>query len=150
HHTTNRLYYGVCANDATQTIAELTIKFFQEHGRVPAKDDIVQMYYGEHIDSVDIFLSFNQFSAYDMPLLATGNEDLYFTVSPSPYLTAGQLRAIIYDHLYARRDDNDVDYDTFTAEDWEELRTFYTANRGNTMGIGTRHPKMGFWYPLPQ
>ena len=52
---------------------------------------------------VELFIGFDKFTVFDMPLLTTGEEDLYFSVSPSPYMTIRQLRAILYDHLYVRR-----------------------------------------------
>lgn len=150
HHKSHRLYYGVCAHDPAEWVAQYAVQYHQQHGGVPDRAAIIEAYYGETVNPVDLFIGFDKFAAYDMPLLTTGNEDLYFMVSPSPYLNGEQLRAILYDHLYGRRDDNDIDYGTFTSEDWNELRAFYNANRGATMGVGTRHPKLGYWYPLPQ
>jgi tuberculosinol/isotuberculosinol synthase len=75
-----------------------------------------------------------------MPLIATGNEDLYFTVSPSPYFTQKQLRDILYDHIYLRHTDE--------PEDWFVMKEFYQTNIGRTMGVGAEHK--GIWYPLPQ
>jgi hypothetical protein len=150
HHTRHRLYYGVCANDATVSVVEFAIRYYQEHGHPPDKQTIIEMYYGESLPPVGLFIGMDQFAAYDMPLLTTGEEDLYFMVNPSPYLTSVQLRGILWDHLYARRDDDQVDYSAYQAADWEALRAFCQANQGMTLGVGTRHPKLGLWYPLPQ
>jgi hypothetical protein len=84
-----------------------------------------------------------------MPLVATGNEDLYFTVSPSPYLNARQLRDILYDHLFARRMP-ESDYSDVGPKDWELMRSFYQANLESTLGVGARYKRGEFWYPLPQ
>ena len=84
-----------------------------------------------------------------MPLVATGNEDLYFTIAPSLYLTEKQLRAILYDHLYTRPE-SETDYSNTTPEAWTFMKDFYRTNQGKTFGIGTRHKQGGFWYPLPQ
>lgn len=148
-HTRYRLFFGVCAHDATETVAEIGVNFYRTHGRLPTKEEIVEAYYGEHVSPVDIFIGFDRPAAFDMPLVATGSEDLYFTVNPSPYLDTETLRRILYDHLYARHID-DADYDTLSQSDWEVLRSFYHQNRHRVLGLGHRHIHNAFWLPLPQ
>ena len=145
-HRTRRLFFGVCAHDATETVAEIGARFHQEYGHLPDRRQIVETYYGEYVEPVDIFIGFDKCAAFDMPLVATGEEDLYFTVCPSLYLDEQQLRAILYDHLYARR--AEPDYDTMAPASLERMRAFYGANQGHTLGVGARHG--GIWYPLPQ
>jgi tuberculosinol/isotuberculosinol synthase len=146
-HDRYRLFFGVCADDATGTIAELAVQYHTVHGRVPDKPSLVEMYYGERVEPVDLFIGFDKLCAFDMPLVATGEEDLYFTVSPSPYLSERQLRAILYDHLYTRRGEED-DYSALGAEERGWMRDFYRTNRDKTLGVGTK--RSGIWYPLPQ
>ena len=105
------------------------------------------MYYGEYVEPVDLFVGFDKFCLFDMPLVTTGNEDLYFTISPSPYLSKRQLRDILYDHLYSRRD-GEPDYAAMEPDDWSWMKSFYTANLDRTLGVGIKHGRT--WYPLPQ
>jgi tuberculosinol/isotuberculosinol synthase len=146
-HSRHRLFFGVCAHDATETIGELAVQYHGEHGRLPDRRTLVEMYYGEYVDPVSLFIGFDKPCAFDMPLVATGSEDLYFTVSPSPYLSRRQLRAILYDHLYSRRG-SEVDYASLESGEWQEMGEFYRANLDNTLGVGTRVGQI--WYPLPQ
>ncbi len=146
-HRRNRLFFGVCAHDATVTVGELAVQHHSQHGCLPDKKMLVEMYYGEYVEPVSLFIGFDKPCAFDMPLVATGSEDLYFTVCPSPYLTSQQLRAILHDHLYCRRT-GEVDYGTLTAEEWRGMREFYGANANRTLGVGTRVGQI--WYPLPQ
>jgi hypothetical protein len=136
-HRRHRLFYGLFANDATEAIAELAVRYHAEQGRVPDRRTLIELYYGEYVDPVAMFIGFDKFSAFDMPLVATGEEDLYFTVSPSPYFTEQQLRDILYDHLFARRREE--------PDDWTPMREFYRANIGQTLGVGAEHH--GIWYP---
>jgi tuberculosinol/isotuberculosinol synthase len=139
-----RLFFGLFANDQTETIAEMAVRYYVEQGSVPDKHTLVAMYYGEYVQPVDLFIGFGKFRVFDMPLLATGREDLYFTVSPSLYLTERQLRDILFDHLYARirtRVDSQ-------PEDWALMKDFYYTNLERTVGIGKR--QVGVWHPLPQ
>jgi tuberculosinol/isotuberculosinol synthase len=145
-HDRHRLFYGLFAHDATETVAEIAVSYYQEHGCAPDRRQIVESYYGEYVEPVDLFIGFDKFSAFDMPLLATGTEDLYFTVSPSPYVTSRQLRSILYDHLYTRR--KEPDYSTMDANVWAQMEDFYRANRESTLGVGLAHGDV--WYPLPQ
>ncbi len=146
-HSRHRLFFGVCAHDATETVGELAVQYHSEHGRLPDRRTLVEMYYGEYVDPVSLFIGFDRPSAFDMPLVATGSEDLYFTVCPSPYLSSGQLRAILHDHLYSRRT-GEVDYTSLEAGEWHAMREFYRANADRTLGVGIKEGQI--WYPLPQ
>jgi tuberculosinol/isotuberculosinol synthase len=145
-HNRHRLFFGLFAHDATESTGKLAIRYYVEHGRVPDKRTLVKLYYGEYVGPVDLFIGFDKCSAFDMPLVTMGTEDLYFTVSPSPYLTERQLRDILYDHLYTRR--REPDYSAMDADDWTRMKDFYHANLERTLGVGTKH--RGVWYPLPQ
>jgi hypothetical protein len=146
-HRRHRLFFGVCAHDASETVAEIGVRFYQEHGRLPTRCEIVEAYYGEVVEPVSFFIGFDRFTAFDMPLVATGNEDLYFTISPSPYLDVRGLREILYDHLFTRRVD-ESGYGEIESEDRPWMKGFYQANLGRTIGIGMQ--RGGVWYPLPQ
>ena len=146
-HRRNRLFFGVCAHDATETVGELAVRHHSVHGCLPDKRTLVEMYYGEYVDPVSLFIGFDKPCAFDMPLVATGAEDLYFTICPSPYLSSQQLRAILYDHLYSRRT-GEVDYGAMTAGEWRAMSEFYGANANGTLGVGTRVGQI--WYPVPQ
>lgn len=148
-HQGRRIFFGVCANDAAEAVAAIGIRFHQEHGRPPTKREIVEAYYGEYVEAVDFFIGFDRPAVYDMPLIATGCEDLYFTVSPSPYLDTRTLRAILYDHLYARQIDDD-DYNELSADDWKTMKAFYDMNRYSVLGLGRKSNNGHFWHPLPQ
>lgn len=144
----HRLFFGVCAHDAAESVAEIGVTFHQEHGRLPTKEEIVAAYYGEPLPPVDIFIGFDRPSAFDMPLIATGTEDLYFTISPSPYLDQYLLRSILYDHLFSRPVSEH--YGEISAESWQTLADFYHKNRRHVLGLGKRSTDGSFWYPLPQ
>lgn len=147
-HRRHRLWLGLCAHDPAESVAEIAVHFHQAHGVPPDKRQIVEAYYGEYVEPVDMFIGFDRPTAFDMPLIAVGREDLYFTVSPSLYLDAETLRAILYDHLYSRRV-NEA-YDQLSAQDWETLAQFYALNSHHVLGVGHRHASGSFWLPLPQ
>jgi adenosine tuberculosinyltransferase len=142
----HRLFFGVCAQDASRAIAEIAIAYYQKNGQPPSKEDLIVWYYGEQVNPVDFFVGFDKFSAFDMPLVQNGEEDLYFTTAPSPYLSSEQLRRILYDHLYARKTE-DKNYQELSPEDRRWMHAFYGENLNQTSGIGTT--RGGIWYPLP-
>lgn len=148
-HDRHLLLYGLCADDPVDSIAQLSVEHFQVHGRAPTRQELVTLYYGEPVEPVDLFIGFDKFCVFDMPLLATGEEDLYFTVSPSPYLSARQLRLILYDHLYSRRL-AESDYVGLSAETLEALCQLYELNAESVLGVGRQDARGGFWYPIPQ
>ena len=145
----HRLFFGVCAHDATETLVDLTIRYYLERGKAPDKRTLTEMYYGEYIPPADIFISSGKLHTSDMPLMTTGTEQLYFSVAPSLYLSQTQLRNILYDYLYTRRKERS-DYEAMQPKDWAELRQFYQANLDKTLGIGAKREPWDMWYPLPQ
>ncbi|MFN8528664.1 MAG: hypothetical protein U0670_08650 [Anaerolineae bacterium] len=144
HHNGGQILFGICANDPTDTIAALTIDHFKAHGEAPSKNTLIERYYGMPVSPLNFYIGFDKFTFFDTPLVTTGNEDLYFTISPSLYLNSSQLRAILFDHLFTRRME-ESDYGDITAEEIEALRSFYQAHRETTFGVGVRHGR--FWYP---
>lgn len=147
-HQRHRLFFGICAHDPAETVAAFGARFFQSHGRFPTKREIIEAYYGEYVEPVDVFIGFDRPAVFDMPLIATGNEDLYFTVSPSPYLDRTTLRYILYDHLFARQVDDS--YESFTAHDWRVMDALYKLNRHAVLGVGRAFQGNKFWYPTQQ
>ena len=143
-HQRYRLFFGVFANDPAESISEIAINFYQEYGRIPNRLDLIERYYGEFIEPAGFFIGFDKLSVFDYPLLSLGEEDLYFTVAPSPFMQAKQLRAILYDHLYTRRI-QEPDYSTLAPEIQTQIRAFYHANLDNTLGVGEHFA--GSWIP---
>lgn len=143
----HRLYWGVCAHDATQTTITYTARHINRVGTTPTKAELITAYYGEPLEAVDIFITASKFRVFDIPLLSNGREDLYFTVAPSPYFSKKQLRAILYDHLFHRKAKH-LDYNDVHAQQWEALRRFYRTNIDQVFGVGNNHK--GFWLPNTQ
>ena len=144
HNTDFRLFFGVFADEVTETISRLSVEHFLAQGSVPDKQTLIRKYYGEDIPAVSLFIGFDKFSVYDMPLLATGAEDLYFSISPSPYMTEHQLRAILYDHIYTRRTP-EPDYTKLSSDELNWLRNYYRRNKDYAFGVGKL--KFNLWFP---
>jgi tuberculosinol/isotuberculosinol synthase len=142
--TAFRLFFGVFADDVTETISRLSVEHFLAQGAVPDKQTLIRNYYGEELPPVGLFIGFDKFSVFDMPLLTTGQEDLYFSVSPSPYMTQYQLRAILYDHLYVRPTP-EPDYTELADEELAWLRDYYRSNQHHVFGVGKL--KFNLWIP---
>jgi adenosine tuberculosinyltransferase len=144
HNRAFRLFFGVFADEVTETISRLSVEHYLAQGSIPDKQALIRKYYGEDLPPVSLFIGFDKFSVFDMPLLATGEEDLYFSFSPSPYLTQHQLRAILYDHLYIRPTP-EPDYTNLTAEGLNWLREYYRKNKNYAFGVGKL--KFNLWIP---
>lgn len=143
-HSRFRLFFGIFADEVTETIARLSVEHYLAYGAVPDKETLIRKYYGEDVPPVSIFIGFDKFSVFDMPLLATGEEDLYFSVSPSPYMTERQLRAILYDHLYVRPM-SEPDYTALSQSELNWLRRYYRNKQDYAFGVGKL--KFNLWIP---
>lgn len=139
----HKLLYGVFASDAAQIVAELSIAYYQKHNRIPTRDELVKMYYGEELGKADLFIGFEKFAAFDYPLLQWGNESLYFTIAPSLYITQTLLRKILHDHIY-QRPTVELDYDLLTEDERTALRNYYRRRRDDAYGVGQMVD--GIWY----
>jgi tuberculosinol/isotuberculosinol synthase len=139
-----QLFFGVFADEAFETIARLSVEHYLAQGVVPDKQTLIRKYYGEDLPPASLFIGFDKFSAFDMPLLSTGEEDLYFSVSPSPYMTERQLRTILYDHIYLRRTP-EPDYSALSPDELDWLRDYYRSSRDRVLGAGTL--KFDLWLP---
>lgn len=139
-----RLFFGVFADEVTETIARLSVEHYLAQGSIPDKETLVRKYYGEELPPVSMFIGFDKFNVFDMPLLTTGEEDLYFSLSPSPYMTTHQLRAILYDHIYVRPTP-EPDYTKLPAEELNSLRAYYRINKDYAFGVGKL--KFNLWLP---
>jgi len=137
------LFYGVFGSDATETIAELSLQIHKNTSRLPTRGELIEHYYGEAIEKADIFIGFEKLSVFDYPLLALGEESLYFTSAPSLYMSEPLLRNILYDHLYLRPS-SEPDYFNMPINDFEAMRQFYKTNRECAFGIG--EIRGGIWY----
>lgn len=144
HNNRFRLFFGAFADNlsTTQVVAELAVKYYQEHGIVPTCEKIVGLYYGEYVDKANIFIGFDRFAVFDYPLINSGEEDLYFTVAPSLYIDEQQLREILYDHLYTRRV-KEVDFVDLSVEQIRNLRDYYQSK----VILGTGQLLDGIWIP---
>ncbi len=144
NNTAFRLFFGVFADEVTETIARLSVEHYLAQGSIPDKETLVRKYYGEELPPVSMFIGFDKFNVFDMPLLTTGEEDLYFSLSPSPYMTTHQLRAILYDHIYVRPTP-EPDYTKLPAEELNSLREYYRINKDYAFGVGKL--KFNLWLP---
>ena len=138
------LYFGVFADEVTETISRLSVEHYLAHGSIPDKSALIRKYYGKDLPSVCMFIGFDKFTVFDMPLLASGEEDLYFSLSPSPYMTEHQLRAILYDHIYIRPT-QEPDYTNLEQEELDWLRDYYRNNKDHAFGVGKL--KFNLWFP---
>ncbi len=130
----HRLFFGIFMGDPTETISKLISEFYSEKGRLPDKKELIEKYYGEYVSPADMLIGFGRFCVHDAPLLL-GHEGLYFTISPSLYTNQQQLRMILYDYIYMRRN-RTPDYGDLSQEDRVKMRDYYRSNLDKIIRIG--------------
>ena len=141
------LLIGLFADAPYPKLAHLSVTFAEKHGRTPDRQDLIEAYYGIAVPDLSLYLGFCQPALFDIPLLTTGQEDLYATLTPSADLTERQLRELLYDHLVTRRIAED-DYETLPDGALAALAAYNERYRGITLGIGRIDPLTGVWNPL--
>lgn len=147
-HTAHTLCFGIDAHDEPTAIAQIAVQFQQAHGRLPNRAEMIEAYYGVAIEPLSFFIGFEKFHIFDVPLLRTGLDSLYFTVAPSYYMNERQFREILFDHIYLREVEH-VDYE-LTKQQEAHLAAYYRANKHVTMGVGDTSGAFPVWRVLPK
>ncbi|MCA9988217.1 MAG: hypothetical protein KDE09_19890 [Anaerolineales bacterium] len=143
-----RIFWGICATDTATTLIQQTVAHLKEYNQPPSRADLVRGYYGADVASLDIHIGSGKPQVFDVPLLMSGRESLYFMTAPSPYFSAPQLRTILFDHIYGRAPLNR--YDRISPHANSELGAFYRYNAEHTLGVGHFHQPWGVWHPEDQ
>ena len=101
-HTRHRLFYGVCAHDATEAAAAIGVHFHREHGRLPTRREVVEAYYGEYLEAeVEFLLSLAQKHS----LLVTGGTDYHGGgITSATALGTTYVPLSVVEELHARAD----------------------------------------------
>jgi hypothetical protein len=141
------LLIGLFADAPTPRLARLSVEFAQKYGRPPGREELIEAYYGVPVPDLSLYLGYSQPALFDVPLIPTGNVDLYATLTPSADLTERQLREILYDHLVTRRMPED-DYEGLPDEALAALAEYNERYKGVTLGVGRVDPLTGVWNPL--
>jgi tuberculosinol/isotuberculosinol synthase len=142
-----RLFFGAFADNlnSANVVAKFSVEFSKQYGRTPNRDELIAMYYGEHVEKASIFIGFDRFAVFDYPLINWGAEDLYFMAAPSCYLNPHVLRKILYDHIYTRKH-LELDHLSQPLEKTLELQEYYRSHKETVFGIG--RILNGTWIPL--
>ena len=141
------LLIGLFADSPYQTLARLSVEFAKREGYPPNRQQLIEAYYGLAVPDLSLYLGFAQLSLFDAPLIATGQENLYATLAPSPSLTEKQLREILYDHLVTRPT-AEISYESLSNEAQVALAEYNRRYSGATLGIGRIDPLTGIWNPI--
>lgn len=141
------LLIGLFAEDPYERLASISIDFAKTNGRPPDRRELIEAYYGVPVSDLSLYIGYAQHSLFDVPLIATGREDLYATLNPSPALTAQQFREILYDHLVTRRT-AEVEYDELSVEGRTALASYVDLYDGLSVGLGRVDPLTQTWIPL--
>jgi hypothetical protein len=143
--------------DQAAEVLALAASLQAARGRPPTRSELIAAYYaldpGEMLPPLRLLLSGMLYDlvGQTVPPLLGGHEDLYFPLTSLFSLDRPLLRAILYDWLFLRPHPPDaplLDYAALPPADRAALVAWHTQHRHAALGLGTRHPQGGFWYPL--
>ena len=139
-----RIFWGVCAHNSAETLSHAVVDFYKTYNQTPERHDLINFYYGDSIDKIDLHIGSGKPKLFDLPLVWTGQESLYFTVAPSPYFDERQLRLVLFDHIFARK--AKTNYGQITAEQQEALQNHYRMCQDRILGVGDHSHSWGIWH----
>ena len=141
------LLFGLFADAPHPTLARLSVEFAEREGHPPSREQLILLYYGYPVPDLSLYIGFERPEMFDVPLVASGLENLYFTLTPSPDLSERQLREILYDHFVTRRQPP-PSYEDLSEEALQRLARYQEARQGITVGVGEYDRQTGLWRPL--
>jgi hypothetical protein len=103
-HRSHRLHYAIGESPVVgEQMLGGSIRFFQQHGRIPTREEQVLAYYGADLPPLDFFIMTSKMSGMGaLPnLLVDGDTEMYFLPTVMG-LTERNYRLILYDMLYGR------------------------------------------------
>lgn len=144
----HELYYDVNTSNPYNHMLRLSHEFSMTHGRAPAWEDMLEMYYGTRsMEKLNILIAFNRlYSRVGIPPMLEGNDRIYMTVVTPLVLNARSLRRILYDYLYNNQDAG-RSYVNVHPNEIQRLKRFYEANQETILGLTRKYED--FVYPLP-
>ncbi|KAN0025877.1 hypothetical protein ACTFIU_001639 [Dictyostelium citrinum] len=151
--SSHTILMGTNIEEPSETIIKNIISYYNCNGNIkPTTQDLIKQYYGGVIvDPVSLYLGCNRFTTEGRPILISdkGNEDIYFSIGSSEYLSKTGFRKVLFDKLFLRQVANAKEYQ-LKIDDIKKMEIFYLGNRENVMGVGNINPKGNYWYPDPQ
>jgi hypothetical protein len=102
---THQLFYAIGESPVVgEKMLPGTVRFFEDHGRLPSRDEQIQEYYGAPLPYLDFFIMTSKMSGMGaLPdLLVNGDTEMYFLPTMMG-LTERNYRLILYDMLYSRK-----------------------------------------------
>jgi hypothetical protein len=144
------LFWGYACSSSLETarLMDECIDFYKKTGRYPTREEKIKLYYGEHVDDVDIFIRPGEIRDSDcQPPLIGGKAQMYFPLNPITELRNDFFRRILYDFLYCRmKTFSKKKYVNNDAENGVALlKRYYERNKDVIIGLGQRVGK--FWIP---
>ncbi|BBX72709.1 hypothetical protein H7H78_08745 [Mycobacterium shinjukuense] len=109
--STHRLFIGLFADEGMDRIARLS-------QGVDDGQQLLRLYYGADMGAVDLIIGSGQPAIWDIPMLDINKANLYFLQAPTFCLTDEGLRKILYDHLFERRNDDEIQ-EILDPRSWE-------------------------------
>lgn len=111
-HGKRRLFIGLFADEGLKRIVDLAHCTCDD-------GEFLRAYYGAAVGPVNIVIGSGQPAIWDIPLLDINKANLYFMQAPTYFLAEARLREILHDHLYRRRNDDELQED-LDLDDWSD------------------------------
>ena len=114
HYTKHKLLFGIFSDEGLQRIVALA-------RQVESEETLLEAYYGQPVGPIDLIVGSGQPAIWDLPLLNFNQASIYFLQAPTFCLNRETLRKILYDHLYQRKNDDEL-YEDLSSDSWQDVK----------------------------
>jgi undecaprenyl diphosphate synthase len=153
NNTKHKLFYGLACSNKYEypRLMDLAIDFYKNNNRNPTYEEKIEMYYGEIVNEVDLFIRPTEIRDSDIqpPLISGNKTQMYFLVAPDKLsFNRDVYRYILYDFLFCRSNvfgSKTYQNEMIAKSDLEKIKDYYLLNKSKVIGLGE---KIGqFWIP---
>ena len=113
-YTKHKLLFGIFSDEGLKRIIALA-------RQVESEACLLSAYYGQPVGPVNLIIGSGQPAIWDIPLLNVNQASMYFLQAPTFCLTQTMLREMLYDHLYQRKNDDEL-YENLPADNWQDFK----------------------------
>ena len=149
----HKLFFGIACSNKHEypRLMDMAIEFYKKFNRKPSYQEKLELYYGENVDDIDLFIRPTELRDSDIqpPLISGQQTQMYFLVAPdSISFNKDVYRNILYDYLYCRTSEFGIKTyqdKIINKSDLEEIKDYYSQNMHTIISTGKRIGN--FWVP---
>jgi hypothetical protein len=140
-HDKHTIFFGFMSeNTPGLEMPQRIINFFKSKNRTPTPEEMIEIYYGEHVPPADFFILSGRFSFRALPpLISTQDAGIYYFPVPGFLgLNTSNYSKILYDLLFVQPTHMPAEYSLGEIEIIASLKDFFESHQNKIIGTSKK------------